>query len=221
MPVRSSASDLPDYFGTLLHHFGQQHWWPGKSQWEIIVGAILTQNTNWGNVEKAIDNLRTHDLLSYTTMAQLNQNTLEEMIRPSGFYRVKTKRLQAFLQFIREKLHGDIHNLATMPLETARTMLLSVNGIGPETADSILLYAFNKPIFVVDAYTKRIVDRHGITDSQDYHEIQRLFMNSCEKSVAVYNEFHALIVATGKSYCKPVPRCAVCPLKTFLPIQPV
>ncbi len=219
MHARSSASDLPLYYTILSDHFGTQHWWPGTSQWEIIIGAILTQNTNWANVEKAIETLRYHNVLSYNAMKLLEHATLEEMIRPSGFYRVKTKRLKSFFRFIEDELHGNITVLESMPLDIARAMLLSVDGIGPETADSILLYAFGKPTFVIDTYTKRIVHRHRITDSTDYHEIQNIFTASCEKSVPVYNEFHALIVAAGKHYCKPQPRCFKCPLKSYLPFD--
>lgn len=216
MHTPSSASDLPRYFDTLLDFFGPQHWWPGSTRWEIIVGAILTQNTNWSNVEKALTNLRDRSLLEYHAMRTLSLETLEECIKPTGFYRVKAQRLRSFFDFITRELHDNIGNLENMPLSIAREKLLSVKGIGPETADSILLYAYDRPIFVVDAYTQRIVHRHKISTSHNYHEIQTLFMNTCEKSVYVYNEFHALIVATGKRFCKPVPRCENCPLCGFL-----
>lgn len=216
MLTRSSASDLPRYFDTLLDFFGPQHWWPGTTRWEIIIGAILTQNTNWSNVEKALGNLRSQSLLDYNTMRSLPLDTLEELIQPSGFYHVKAQRLQSFFDFIKQELHDTIDSLEDMPLAIAREKLLAAKGIGPETADSILLYAFNRPIFVVDAYTKRILHRHGISTSHDYHVLQSLCMNACEKSVYVYNEFHALIVATGKRFCKPTPRCEECPLRGFL-----
>lgn len=216
MHIRSSASDLPHYFDTLLDFFGPQHWWPGTTRWEIIIGAILTQNTNWSNVEKALNNLRSNSLLTYDAMRALPLTRLEELITPSGFYRVKAQRLQHFFQFIKNELHDDPDTLADMPLTVAREKLLSITGIGPETADSMLLYAYHKPIFVIDAYTKRIVQRHKISNANKYDELQALFMNTCEKSLYVYNEFHALIVATGKRFCKPTPRCEDCPLRRFL-----
>jgi endonuclease-3 related protein len=202
-------------YNVLFKHFGPQHWWPGDSAFEIIVGAILTQNTNWLNVSRAIENLREAGALSPERLYRLGSSTTARLIRPSGYYRLKTKRLRNFLAVFHSTYGNSIARMKKMPRAALRRELLSINGIGPETADSILLYAFNKPVFVVDAYTKRVFVRHRlISESAAYDDIQMYCMRRMQARAAVYNEFHALIVRLGKEYClKTNPRCGVCPLR--------
>jgi endonuclease-3 related protein len=165
-------------FTELLNHFGPQHWWPGETELEVIVGAVLTQNTNWKNVEKAILNLKEKGLLSLHQLNALSVSELAQLIRPAGYYNIKAKRLKNLIDLLRERHQLDLSTLLDKETDTLRQELLSVNGIGPETADSILLYAAHRPVFVVDAYTHRILKRHGMTDEQtDYHELQSLFMD--------------------------------------------
>ncbi|HAX61645.1 MAG TPA: endonuclease [Elusimicrobia bacterium] len=200
----------------LLKYFGPQGWWPiggiykpakkyfsEKEKFEIMVGAILTQNTAWNNVEKALSNLRSANLLNIKKISKINLRKLQSLIKPSGFYKQKAKRLKNFTNSIRPI--GLIENLR-------REYLLSLNGVGPETADSILLYGLGKPYFVIDAYTKRLINRLGIFDSQDYHEIQKFFEKNVPKDVEIYKEYHALIVALAKNFCKKNPECKNCPI---------
>ena len=197
----------------LFKAFGPQHWWPGDTPFEIAVGAILTQNTNWGNVEKAIDNLKTAHVLSARKIHEMPVNTLAAFIRPAGYFNIKAKRLKAFIHFLCEQYGGSMKRMRKEDAGILRRQLLSVHGIGPETADSILLYALGKPIFVIDAYTRRILSRHGILGHDEpYPDFQNLFHLSLEGNVRLYNEYHALLVETGKSFCKPNPLCAECPL---------
>lgn len=195
--------------------FGQQHWWPGDSAFEVMIGAILTQNTNWQNVEKAINNLKKHKLLNPQKLKDLAQQRLAALIRPAGYYNIKAKRLKTFLGFLFNFYGGNIKEMYRQDLQGLRQQLLAVNGIGPETADSILLYALNKPIFVVDAYTKRVLFRHRlIKEGATYDEVQDLFMKNLKKDVKLFNEYHALLVKLGKDYClKRKRRCDICPLK--------
>ncbi|HHD63884.1 MAG TPA: endonuclease III domain-containing protein [Desulfobulbaceae bacterium] len=198
-----------------LHaHFGARDWWPGDSPFEIMVGAILTQNTNWKNVERAIDNLKRVGLLSLSAMSELSQDLLAEYIRPAGYYNIKAGRLRNFFHFINKEWDGDLDSFLQQPAAALREQLLSIKGIGPETADSMVLYAAGQPIFVVDAYTHRILIRHEIIDeSFGYHEIQELFMDNLEEDTLLFNEYHALIVQVGKVYCKKSkPDCSHCPL---------
>lgn len=207
---------LRQIYDILLSFFGPQHWWPGDSPFEIAVGAILTQNTNWQNVEKAITNLKKNRQLSPKSIYNLSHEKLAEMIRPSGYYNVKAKRLKNFVSFIVEKQKGSLMNLKKYETIQIRQMLLSVSGIGKETADSIILYALDKPIFVIDTYTKRILSRHGFIDEFiDYDTCQSLFHENINPDRALYNEYHALLVRTGKDYCKPKVNCDECPLKGF------
>lgn len=213
---------LLDYYEKALRALGPQHWWPGETPFEVCVGAILTQNTNWKNVEKAISNLKAKGLMTPKRLAALSVGELAELIRPAGYFNIKAKRLKNFLKFLVEEYDGDLGRMSTERLETLREKLLSVSGIGPETADSILLYATQKPIFVVDAYTKRILLRHELVNEEaDYHEMQRYFMDHLPGGVdetALFNEFHALIVNIGKNWCRPKePDCAHCPWQKFLP----
>ena len=200
----------------LFQSFGPQHWWPGDTQTEIIVGAVLTQNTNWGNVEKALGNLRKQNLLDVAKIHKISQERLARLIKPAGYFNVKARRLKNLIKFIIGRYQGDLKLMARTPLGDLRKELLGVNGVGPETADSILLYAFNKPVFVVDAYTKRFLYRHNLIDPQDsYHTVQELFTANLKSDRKFFNEYHALIVRLGKDFCKPTPRCEQCPLKDF------
>jgi len=203
----------------LYNHFGPQKWWPTTDnknpKFEIIVGAILTQQTSWNNVEKAINNLKRENLLNPKKMLDIKNKNLEKLIQSSGYYRQKTKKLKNFINFLWNRYDGKVEKLFSQPIPKLREELLSVNGIGKETADSIILYAANKPIFVVDAYTTRIFNRIGITKERDYDEIQKLFQKNLPNDVQLFNEFHALIVKLGKEYCKKKPKCNECPLNSI------
>ncbi len=199
---------------------GPQHWWPGGTPFEVCVGAILTQNTAWTNVERALANLKRARLLSPTALAAVPRAVLARHLRPSGYFNVKARRLTAFLKLLTRRFAGRLSNIWKHGPDAAREALLSVNGIGPETADSMLLYAGNLPVFVIDAYTRRILFRHGLCRSDaSYAALQAMFHRAFpEKNTQFFNEFHALFVALGKDYCRPRnPRCAVCPLNCLLP----
>ncbi len=213
------AATLMEVYRRLFDAFGPQHWWPGESPFEVIVGAVLTQNTNWQNVERAIGNLREADLLNPHALYALPQEELAELIRPAGYFRIKARRVHSLLKFLVERYDGSLDAMFATGLPTLREELLGVNGIGPETADSILLYAGRLPSFVVDTYTHRIFARHGWIDfDTDYHTIQDHFQSSLPDDVALYNEYHALIVHLGKHYCRKTnPKCDECPLNEFLP----
>lgn len=222
MPA-STARLLTDMFDAMLAHLGPSSWWPASSPFEVAVGAILTQNTNWSNVEKAIANLRRHDLLHAERLGQARPEVVEECIRPSGFFRQKARKIQNFLTFLHREHAQDLMDLAHLGTAELRERLLAVKGIGPETADSILLYALDRPIFVVDAYTARICNRHGLVPEDiTYDEMQDLFTSHLPERIELYNEYHALLVRVGKQWCrKREPRCAGCPLHPFLPSMPV
>ena len=206
----------------LFERFGPQHWWPGETDIEIVVGAVLTQNTNWKNVEKALANLKRGRLLSVQGLDSLPLPSLAEELRPAGYYNIKAKRLKNLIRLIMESYEGDLDRMLKQPVSTLREALLSVNGIGRETADSIILYAARAPIFVVDAYTHRILYRHGMTDEQPtYEDLQALFMENLPDDPQLFNEFHALIVKTGKDLCRTVPRCEICPLRDWGPTSPI
>lgn len=209
---------LEEIYRRLLDRFGPQHWWPGDTPLEIMVGAVLTQNTNWENVEKAIANLKAAGLLDLQRLAETPTGMLAELIRPSGYYNLKAGRLHNLLRAITGE-HDSLESFFAADLETLRAQLLAVKGIGPETADSILLYAGAKPTFVIDAYTHRLLLRHGlIWEESNYYEMQELFLSSLPEEVALFNEYHALIVRVGKEFCrKTKPRCAECPLLELLP----
>lgn len=206
---------LNSIYQKLYDSFGPQHWWPADKPFEVMAGAILTQNTNWLNVEKAINNLKKHRVLKPRTLYNLRHKQLASLIRPAGYYNIKAKRLKSFLNFFIEHYDGSVENMSGTDTQTLRRELLCVNGIGPETADSILLYALNRPIFVVDAYTKRILLRHRlIGEDAGYENIQTLFTKNFKPAVKLFNEYHALIVRLGKEFClKNKPRCDICPLK--------
>jgi endonuclease-3 related protein len=201
-------------FNRLYEAYGPRHWWPGETPFEVMVGAILTQNTSWGNVEKAIQNLKAKKLLNVRGIHQLKRNQLASLIKSSGYFRIKADRLKSFVNFIFEEYGGSIEKMGRGKLEVLRQELLHVNGVGQETADSILLYGLRKPIFVVDAYTKRILSRHGIlSEKASYDEVQKLFMDHLPHDEELFNEYHALLVQLGKTLCKKIPRCARCPLR--------
>jgi endonuclease III related protein len=204
---------LTTIYDILLKRFGPQDWWPGDTPFEVIVGAILTQNTNWTNVEKAIINIKNARLLTPEKLHHLDITKLAALIRPAGYFNIKAKRLKNFLDWFFENYSGKIGNLGNVRTAELREQLLSVKGIGPETADSILLYALNRPVFVVDAYTARICARHQLIDEgADYHGIQEIFESNLPCDIQLFNEFHALIVNLGKDFCKPKPKCEECPL---------
>jgi endonuclease-3 related protein len=213
-PHSLTGQKLMEIFNALYNAFGPRHWWPGDSSFETIVGAILTQNTNWRNVEKAINNLKRANLLEPKALYQLPYDILVRLIHPVGFFNIKTKRLKTFLQFLFKEFKGDLGKMFSLETEPLREKLLSVQGIGPETADSILLYAGKKPSFVVDVYTKRILSRHSlISEEASYEEIRALFMDHLPEDVQLFNEYHALLVELGKRYCKTKPQCKSCPLE--------
>jgi endonuclease III related protein len=232
----------------MLSHYGPQNWWPAQSRFEVIVGAYLTQNTNWSNVEKAIANLRRARLLSLSAMRKAPLADLETMVRPSGYFRQKARNLKTFISFLDENYSGSLSRMFSQPTEKLREELLALNGVGPETADSILLYAGNHPVFVVDAYTRRILERHGIIHSKTkYEEIHALMEQAItgakNESLAVrapgssprhkvsrisstprselaqhYNELHALIIRVGNQHCRTKANCEGCPLQNLLNI---
>ncbi len=232
----SQTSDkLIEIYHILYDAYGPQHWWPGETTIEIITGAILTQNTAWSNVKKAITNLKNADCLSPQKLHELQIDQLAELIKPAGYYNIKAKRLKNFINWFFKEYSGDFQLLENVSTSQLREELLSINGVGRETADSILLYALERPVFVIDAYTARIAQRHHIADPDaDYEQLRDLFESvsvprassprmhgqACpEKSrrngrttCKLYNEFHALLVRTGYLYCKPKPKCSECPL---------
>lgn len=213
-----TAAVIRSMYDTMLEALGPSHWWPGDSPFEIAVGAILTQNTNWKNVEQAITNLKDGGLLSPKAMHSLSSGELAQLIRPAGYFNIKAKRLLNFLEFLRVEADFELESLKAQELHELRPRILKVNGIGPETADAILLYALEYPTFVVDAYTYRMMGRHGLVwENMDYHELQALFMDALPEDVALYNEYHSLIVRIGKDWCKKkAGLCETCPLKPYL-----
>jgi len=202
----------------LYGRYGPQHWWPGETQLEIIIGAVLTQNTAWTNVARAIGNLKALGLLDLDRLLLASEEQVKEAIRPSGYYNLKYRRLMSVLRYLHAK-DSDWTYFQKAPLEQLRRELLSIWGVGPETADSILLYAFGRPVFVVDAYTRRILTRLGRTwaASAPYAEVQRYFMVHLAEDVRLLNEYHALIVVHGKQTCRKKPLCVACCLATRCP----
>ncbi len=208
-----SRNKIRKIFDLLFERFGEQHWWPGETEFEIIIGAILTQGTNWNNVEKAINNIKEEGLLDIEKFKTLNIEKIKRLIKPSGFYNVKGERLKNFIDEFKNKFKS-IDDMKKSGKNELREWLLSIKGIGKETADSIILYALRKPVFVVDAYTRRILERHRIIKgNEDYDEIQRIFEDNLPEDEKIFNEYHALLVKTGKEFClKKNPRCKECPL---------
>jgi endonuclease-3 related protein len=203
-----------EMFDLMLNHFGPQHWWPGEDALEMMVGAILTQNTSWNNVEKAIENLKKRGILNIEALNGIPISELAEEIRPAGYFNIKAARLKNLIKFIVERYDGDIPMLLMEKSDTLRECLLSIKGVGPETADSILLYAVERPVFVIDTYTHRILNRHGLADDQaSYYDLQELFTDNLAEDTGLFNEFHALIVRIGKEYCRRKPLCNICPLE--------
>jgi endonuclease-3 related protein len=208
------SENLTKIYQLLFDRFGPQHWWPGETQFEIITGAILTQNTNWTNVEKAIANLKSAHLLTPEKLFNLDTSQLAQLIRSAGYYNIKAKRLKNFLSWLFNNHAGQLSNLENLDTSQLRTELLSITGIGRETADSILLYAFNREIFVVDAYTARVAIRHGlIGPDADYEQLRDLFQSNLPPNSKLFNEYHALLVRVGKEFCRPKTACANCPLE--------
>lgn len=213
------ASKLLEVYERLLAAFGPQHWWPGDSPFEVLVGAVLVQNTAWRNVERAIENLRQAGVMEPHALYALSPEELAELIRPAGYYQVKARRLRNLLKLVVEDFGGSLDRMFSTSLSALRERLLEVHGIGPETADAILLYAGGLPTFVVDTYTHRILARHGwIGYDADYHEIKDTFESALPADAKLYNEYHALLVRLGKDYCKrTAPKCGTCPLRDMLP----
>ena len=243
LPFRS---DITSHYTAMLSHYGPQNWWPAQSRFEVIVGAYLTQNTNWSNVEKAMANLRRARMLSLSAMRKAPVADLETMVRPSGYFRQKARNLKTFISFLDKHYSGSLSRMFSTPTEKLRAELLALNGVGPETADSILLYAGNHPVFVVDAYTRRILERHGIIlgktkyeeiralmeqaitgakneslvvhapRSSPRHKVSRMSSASRSELAQHYNELHALIVRVGNQHCRTKASCEGCPLQNFL-----
>ena len=215
----SSSRDRPlrEWYEALLAAYGPQGWWPGDNRTEVILGAILTQNTNWRNVEKALVQLRQAGLIDWQALREVPVARLAELIRPAGYFNVKAQRLKNFVDWLWRRYEGRLEALLAVPLDRLREALLEVKGIGPETADSILLYALARPSFVVDAYTRRLAVRHGLAakDDADYEKLKAIFEAELPRETALFNEYHALIVAVGKRHCGPSARCEGCPLSGF------
>lgn len=212
---RGKAKALLKIYKLLYERFGPRHWWPGDTKLEIIIGAILTQNTAWVNVEKAIANLKSARLLKVKGLSRVPKKRIARLIRPAGYYNIKSQRIKNFLGFLNTAYGGSIKRMFSTETRRLRTEILDVKGIGPETADSILLYAGEKPAFVIDAYTKRIFSRHGyIREDASYEAVQAIFLRHLPKDVRLFNEFHALIVELGKDLCKSKkPLCNKCPIR--------
>jgi len=244
--VSSQSKIIREHYLSLVRRWGGQNWWPAQSRFEVIVGAYLTQNTAWTNVEKAMANLRRARVLSVKGLREIALEELEQLVRPSGYFRQKAQNIKTFIEFLDTQYDGSLDRMFAQPTEKLRSDLLALKGVGPETADSILLYAGNHPVFVVDAYTRRILERHGIIDLKaKYDEIRALIeqaissaepetlrvlepgaeprhpvsrMSAMERGQVAqhYNEFHALIVRTGNQLCRSTPQCERCPLQHFL-----
>jgi endonuclease-3 related protein len=211
-----NSDELTNIYKLLYDKFGPQRWWPGETRFEIITGAILTQNTNWTNVEKAITNLKSADCLTPEKIHNLETAELANLIRPAGYFNVKAKRLKNFLNWLVENYYGNLTDLESIDTNRLREELLSIKGIGRETADSILLYAFERPVFVIDAYTARVVFRHQLlAPDAGYEQLKELFESSLPADTKFFNEYHALLVRVGKEFCKPKARCPGCPLETL------
>ena len=211
----TNSERIRKFYEELHKKFGPQGWWPAGTALECILGAILTQSTSWKNVEKAIDNLKSEKLISVERLNLINAEELAELIRPSGYYNQKAVKIKNFISFLAEEFSGSLDNMFATDKTLLRQKLLSIKGIGPETADSIMLYAGGMPVFVVDAYTWRVLLRHGIApEVTSYGEIQELFTDSLPEDAGMYNEYHALLVKLGKDHCrKREPLCAGCPLE--------
>lgn len=216
-----SRRELLQVYERLYRYYGNLHWWPGDTPLEISVGAILTQNTAWTNVEKAISRLKESRYLNVNALNRLPHRRLAGLIKAAGYFNVKARRLKNFISFLQSRYGGSLKKMFRRETNRLREELLSVNGTGPETADSILLYAGKKPIFVIDAYTKRIFSRHGVMAyEKSYDEFQQLFMKALPADVALYNQYHAMLVNVGKDFCRSRPRCDSCPLNGWRGVPP-
>jgi len=211
--MKTLRARLLGVYRALLEAFGPQHWWPADTPFEVMVGAVLTQNTAWRNVERAIGNLKRARLLTARALATVRREELACLIRPAGYFNQKAARLQGMAQWLVRRSGGSVRRLFRTPPEALRRELLSLKGIGPETADSILLYAGGVPVFVVDAYTRRVFSRHGFFAADlPYERIRAFFERALPADAALFNEYHALLVRLGKNYCRPRPQCAACPV---------
>ena len=204
-----TRQQLLDVYRGMLATYGPQQWWPADSAFEVVVGAVLTQNTNWSNVERAIANLRQADALSLSAIQRLPREQLAQLIRPAGYYNLKTQRLLALCDYL--SACQSLQSLAELPLDEARSGLLSVWGIGPETADDILLYALDRPVFVIDAYTRRLLVRLGLAAGREsYEDLRRGFERALPPDVALFKQYHALLVEHAKRVCRKTPACESC-----------
>ena len=209
-----AETSLMEIYNVLYNHYGPQYWWPGDGRDEIIIGAILTQNTNWQNVEKAINNLKNADCLSFEKLYALDTDALAGLIRPAGYYNVKAGRIKNFLNWLFDNYNGNIETLENFDTDRLRQEFLTVRGIGKETADSILLYAFARAVFVVDTYTWRIMSRHRLIEPEtDYEQLREFFEYNLPHNEELFNEYHALLVRLGKENCRTRAGCADCPLR--------
>lgn len=210
---------LRDYFQSLLQGFGPQGWWPARTRLEVILGAILTQNTTWRNASLALDQLRKHGLLRMENLRKASLPELERHVRQAGFYRQKVATILSFIECLNRDCRGSLDTLFSRPSDNLRQYLLDIKGLGPETADAILLYAGRKPYFVADAYTRRILSRHGwLPANATYEAAQELLHQQLPRDSRLFNEFHALLVEAGKRYCtRREPACSECPLREYLP----
>jgi len=211
---RSLRQQLTEIYELLFQRYGPQHWWPADSPFEVVVGAILTQSAAWTNVERAIKNLSEANALSPVRLRQVPQDELAQLVYPSGYYNAKASKLKAFARYLRDNCRDSLDELFSRDVPTLRRELLSIHGVGEETADSIILYAARKPVFVIDAYTRRVVTRLGLEPSAArYADFQRLFMENLPPDEQMFNEYHALIVQHGKEVCRRAPRCSACCLR--------
>lgn len=205
---------LISIYQRLLQRFGPQGWWPAETPFEMMIGAILTQNTSWRQVEKAIRNLKERKCLTIRALDRIPLNDLSEAIRPAGYFNQKADRLKRLAEFMIKRYEGRVENMASQETSQLREALLSLSGIGPETADSILLYALHRPVFVVDTYTYRIFSRQGLIEEEiSYADLQSFFTDHLPLEAPLFNEYHALIVREGKEICKKRPECAICPIR--------
>jgi len=212
--MAKTSQTLMDMYRAMRQRFGHQAWWPGEGQLEICIGAILTQNTNWRNVEKAVANVKAAGLMSVSRLHSTPQIQLAQLIKPAGYYNIKAKRLHNFINRVCQSAGGDIAAFLGRSVQSLREELLSINGIGRETADSIILYAAGKPSFVVDTYTYRVLLRHLlIAPEDDYEAIKDFFESNLAQDVELWNDYHAQFVAVGKTYCRPAAKCEGCPLE--------
>ncbi|HET8945253.1 MAG TPA: hypothetical protein VFO59_10770 [Dehalococcoidia bacterium] len=214
VPQGDIRERLIEVYERLLGAYGPQGWWPGETAFEVIVGAILTQSAAWANVEKALANLKAAGALSPEGLHGLGEEEIARLVRPSGYFNAKARKLTAFVEMLHSRFGGDLERLLALPMDGLRALLLRTHGIGPETADSIVLYAAGQPSFVIDAYTRRMFSRIGVRPAHDAYEGWRtIFMEALPADAGMFNEYHALIVAHGRAVCRKAPRCSECVLR--------